>query len=55
MFFDHLIGMILDLTTTVLVITALVISCAALHPASISPPLTTIPRRRGATTGGWLT
>ena len=32
MLFDHLIGMILDLATTVLIVTALVISCAALHP-----------------------
>ena len=32
MFFDHLIGMIVDLATTVLLIAALLISCAALHP-----------------------
>ncbi|RAS59728.1 hypothetical protein C8D87_11328 [Lentzea atacamensis] len=32
MFFHYLIGMLLDLATTILVLAALVISCAALHP-----------------------
>mgnify|MGYP007039521372 CR=1 FL=1 len=32
MLFNYLIGMILELAATVLILTALVISCAALHP-----------------------